>query len=242
MAMAPPRTRQQDKIERYLRVQVAEHAARGHQAGAAAVHPFVTISRQAGTGGHDLAEAMVGFFESQPDRHLFAGWQVFDRELCEIVARDPRFRSRLDSLVAEDYPSRAQTFFDQVLAPSVEERKVLGEIFGVVGGVASIGKAIIIGRGGSEVTRGMSPGVSIRIIAPLEMRLERLIQRRGIDRREAKALIKRLDGNRARLLKEEFRKDIDDPDLYDAVFSLQSVSYSEVGAAVAGLLALRAAR
>jgi cytidylate kinase len=229
------------RIERYLRAQQASIAALEEREIRARPHPFVTISRQAGAGGHTLADALLDVFSRQDDTALFAEWQVFDQKLCEIVASDPMFSHSMDSLVTEEYRTTINDFFHQVLRSTVEQDIVMSRVFRVVRSLASIGKAIIVGRAGSQVTKGMELGVRLRIVAPLDVRIQRMMERSGLNERRARDEVRRLDAHRARLLKNHFRVDIDDPTGYDAVWNTSGVSVEEIAEAVAAILRRRVA-
>ncbi len=117
----------------------------------------------------------------------------------------------------------------------------MARVFQIVHAIASVGKAIIIGRGGSEVTRAMGPGVRIRIVAPEEDRIHRLAELHGWEERKARAEAKRLDSSRARLMKTHFRVDIEDPTAYDAVWNTGSAPAGDIAEAVTAVLRNRAA-
>lgn len=228
-------------IERYLTA---------HRAGAGGptpedewprLHPFVTISRQAGAGGHSLANAILDTFARQDDTELFGEWQVFDQELCELVAQDPAFAKSLDSLRGEEYRTTIDDFFHQILQASVDQDYVMTRVFQVVRAVASIGKAVIVGRAGSQLTRGMGPAVRLRIVAPEEDRIRRLAELHHLSERKARAEARKLDESRARLLRTHFHADIDDPTEYDAVWNTRSASVEDIAASVAAVLKVRAA-
>jgi hypothetical protein len=68
-----------DRLELYLRAQLASMRTPAEVAVQPAIRPFVTISRQAGAGGHSLAGAMLERFSAQADKELFGDWQVFDQ-------------------------------------------------------------------------------------------------------------------------------------------------------------------
>ncbi|NNC93472.1 MAG: hypothetical protein HKN80_13375 [Acidimicrobiia bacterium] len=223
-------------IERYLGAHVAEQ---GSVAGAATsrIHPFVTISRQAGAGGHELAGTLLDIFAAQPDEQLFAGWQVFDRALCEIVADNPAYTTSMSSLLEEEYRTKTNEFFSQLLDPTIDQDILMRHVFEVVRAVASIGKSIIVGRAGSEVTRGMGPGVSVRLIAAEEVRIPRVMDYYSLDERAARDRARRLDESRSRLLKSHFRVDIDDPTRYDALWNSGAASIPSIAESIA--IALR---
>jgi len=229
-----------EKVERYLKSQTAHYRHLGDVDAAHEAHPFVTISRQAGTGGQALAEVMVRTFDAQSDTELFGGWQVFDRRLCEMVADHPRLSESLESLVTEEYRTRTDEFVRQVLRPGVDQEFVMRRVFHVVASVAAIGKAVIVGRAGSHVTAGLGPAVRLRLVAPEADRIARLMEVLGVEERDARDEARRLDASRARLLKAQFHADIDDPTCYDAVWNTASATGDEIAAAVVTLLRHRA--
>ncbi|MEA1903288.1 MAG: cytidylate kinase-like family protein [Actinomycetota bacterium] len=217
---------QLEKVERYLRAQMVRNRERQGtpQAGA---RPFITISRQAGAGGHRLAQSLLETFAAE-ENELFDGWQVFDKRLCELVADDSTYTHSLDSLLAEEYRTRTDEFFHQILRSSVDQRAVAEKVFRVVRAVASVGKAIIIGRAGSEVTRDMDGGIHVRLIASETVRIHGVMDHYGIEEKAARGESKRLDTARARLLKTHFGVDIADPTRYDVVFNTDQVSIGTI--------------
>jgi cytidylate kinase len=102
--------------------------------------------------------------------------------------------------------------------------------------VASIGKSIIVGRAGSEVTRGMGPAVAVRLIAPDDVRIVRAMDFYDLDERAARDKARRLDESRARLLKSHFRVDIDDPTRYDAVWNTGKTPVPAIAESIAVML------
>jgi cytidylate kinase len=205
------------------------------------LRPFITISRQAGAGGHLLAGALLDTFARQEDIGLFGGWQVFDRKLCEIAAEHPTFSASISSLLAEEYRPRSDEFFRQMLGSSIDQDMLMLHVFRVVRAVASIGKSIIVGRAGSEVTRDLAQGISLRLIAPEETRIERVMDRYGLDERAARGEAKKLDSSRARLLKSHFRVDINDPTLYDAVWNTGRIPIETIAESIVATVRHQAA-
>lgn len=235
---------QLDRLERYLQAQMDLYRPPGtvDEAGAPpATQPFVTISRQAGAGGHSVAEAMLAEFDRQPEHEIFGGWQIFDQKLCEIVASDPTYSGSLQALLAEDYKGPAADMVQSVLRSSLDQDFVMAKVFRTVRALAAIGKAIIVGRGGAQVTADMHAGVHFRIVAPEPQRIERVMEVYELDRRRARSHTRQLDTNRARLIKSNFGVDIDDPRQYDAVWNTGSASVEDIAAATVGLVRARSA-
>lgn len=227
-------------VDRYLRAYFAAQRMPEPPTTEQRAHPFVTISRQAGTGAHALGDVMLEVFAKQPEAEIFNGWQVFDRTVCDIVVQDGRFARSLDSLIEEEYRSRTNDFFHQMLRATADQSMVMNRVFLVVRTIAGMGKAIIVGRAGSHVTMDMDQGISIRLVAPESMRIERAMKANDLSEREARAGARKRDSARSRLLKDHFGADIDDPTGYDATWNLGRATHTEVAAAVAGLVRERA--
>lgn len=207
-----------DAIERFLGAQIRTMQERPSSA-AVRTRPFVTISRQAGAGGHALAEALLRAFGLEEDQATFDGWQVFDRELCDLVAENPKYSSAFSELLAEEYDTKAGDFVRQIFGATIDQDVLAHEVFRVVGAVASMGKSIILGRGGNEATRGLEHGFSVRLVADEEVRVKGVMDRYGLDLASARREARRLDESRARLLKSHFSVDIDDPTRYDVTWN-----------------------
>ncbi len=225
-----------ERLELYLRAQLAALHTAGPEEQADHAHPFVTISRQAGAGGHSLADTLLDAFGRRADTELFGHWQVFDQRLCNMVASNPAFASSLDSLLAEEYRRPANDLFHQVLRSTADQDLVMAHVFELVRSLATIGNAIIVGRAASQVTQGMGPAVRLRVVAPEPQRIARLMELHGLKERKARNEMRRLDAGRARLIRVHFDMDIDDPTQYDAVWNTASASLPEIAESTAALL------
>jgi cytidylate kinase len=207
-----------DDIDRYLRAHFAAQRMPGPTPVEPRVYPFVTISRQTGTGGHALADTMLEVFSEQAD---------------------VRFAGSLDSLIEEEYRSRTNDFFHQMLRSTAHQDMVMNRAFLVVRAIAGMGKSIIVGRGGSHVTKDMPQGVSLRIVAPEDVRIARAMEVHGLTEKEARAGASKRDSDRARLLRSFFGADIGDPTGYDVTWNADSASFSEISQATASLVRCR---
>jgi len=227
-------------IERYLSAHTAKlGAAPGGRR--PRVLPFITISRQAGAGGHRLAETLLDVFDREDDVALFGGWQVFDRKICEFVANDPAFSERMSSLLNEEYQASADVLFHRLLGSTHDHDVLMQRVFRVAEAVASIGKCIIIGRAGSEVTRDMGQGISVRLVAPESDRILGTMKHYGLQERAAREKARKLDRDRGKLLKRYFDVDIDDPVRYDVVWNTGRASFEEIAASLVTVVRNRVA-
>ncbi len=88
--------------------------------------------------------------------------------------------------------------------------------------------AVIRGWGATQLLRGMPSVVRVRVCAPFEVRLQRMLERLGTDDAEKVAEeIRDNDEAHAAIMKRHFSVDYTDPELYDLVLNTERVSVPE---------------
>lgn len=88
---------------------------------------------------------------------------------------------------------------------------------------AADGDVVILGRWSTMLLRGVRHAVRVRVCAPLPLRVERLAERLGVSRSEARAIAERYDhGVRARI-RQFFDVEWEDSDLYDLVINTERI-------------------
>ncbi len=95
---------------------------------------------------------------------------------------------------------------------------------------------VIVGRGGNFLLRDVPHALSVRIVAPLEQRLETIMKRENLSRGAAELLVKKVDKEMARAVNLIYGKNIDDPSAYDLFFDVGVVPAREAMAATRAAL------
>jgi cytidylate kinase len=203
--------------------------------------PFLTISREEGAGGHTLAEAVLTRFSREKDP-LFAGWQTFDKNICERVAKDPGLHVLLDDLLDEQFHTGFDEFLRTVVANLSPQMKVDHHMFRTVRSICAVGKAIVIGRAAALISRDLPLGVHVRVVASRKSRLERLRREQGLSEAAAAKRLDDRERERARMVQTHFDKDVGDPHLYDCVWNADNVSYEAMADSLVPLVLRRSAR
>ena len=83
---------------------------------------------------------------------------------------------------------------------------------------AAGGGVVIMGRGGNFLLKDISHAYRIRVQAPIEARIERVVTREGVDQQTARWLCDKTDSERSCFLHAIYGKRWDDPAEYDRVF------------------------
>jgi hypothetical protein len=95
---------------------------------------------------------------------------------------------------------------------------------------------VIMGRGGNFLLRDIPHAARIRVVAPLEARIERIMLRDSVDRETAGWLAEKTDQARSRFLYSLYGKHWDDPAEFDFVFATDVKSIEEISCLVKDLL------
>ena len=91
--------------------------------------------------------------------------------------------------------------------------------------LADLGNVILIGRGSVVITAKLPHVLRVRLVAPLEKRIEYACQFYHLTETEARKFCLSQDRGRERYLKTYFNADINDPLLYHLVINTGQVSY-----------------
>jgi cytidylate kinase len=189
--------------------------------------PFVTISRQVGADAHGLAEAVLGAL-ARRDGPAFEGWEIVDGRLFRMIARDEKLKVSMRYLMDEEYHSRLTDYLEQTLGQWTPQDVVQAKIMRAVRALAGAGKVIIVGRAAALAAAELPGGVHVRLVASKERRLKRVMRRSSLDERRARRRMDELEESRRALVHAYFRRDVDDPLLYDAVFNEDRLPAGEI--------------
>lgn len=202
----------------------------GEPAREAMVHlregPYVTLSRQMGSGGTALARAMGAKL----------GWQVFDQEILALIARQAHSSEQVLSRLDE----RAVTHFHEVIArllqPGIPDQMAfLQEMLKVIWALGHKGKAIMLGRGANWVLDGRF-GLRVRVVAPRPWRIAHLSRQEDLGKAEAQRRIDANDAAQKSFIRQVYSQDIDDPQGYDLTLNNAFLDLdSTVGTVLAAL-------
>lgn len=169
--------------------------------------PYLTISREAGSGGAEIARRVGS--------HL--GWSVLDRDLVNGLAERLELEPKLLELMDETRVG----WFSETLLNLFNSKLVLQDSYvsmlsRVIALAAFEGRVIVVGRGANLVLPP-DDGLRVRVIAPRALRMASLAKREGLDRKVAAARLDEVDTNRANFVRRHFHTDASDAANFDLV-------------------------
>jgi len=170
--------------------------------------PWITVSKQWGSGGVELAQRIGEEM----------GWQVFDREILIAISENTKMKQTVLSRMDERAIGAFNDYIVQLLVPSDPgQLTYTREMVRVIWGIARQGNAVIVGRGANWILDPLY-GLRIRVMAPLAHRLERLP---GATEKE----VRKRDAEQVSFIQRVYDKRIDDPEGYDLMLNMQSMDF-----------------
>jgi cytidylate kinase len=169
----------------------------------------ITVSRQAGSGGHMLATRLAGVL----------GFEFVDRQIIDYIAQNTGARTKL----IESLDSRTQSGLDLwvegvLRGRYVDRSEYTNWLIKSITAMAEHGNTVILGRAGNIILRDRG-GLHVRIVAPQERRIANLMKHSGITETEAQKRISELDEQRRKLYEDDFGAVIDNPIDYHLIIN-----------------------
>ena len=193
------------------------------------VRRAVTISRQAGCGALVVAEKLAGYLQQHSPGNT-CSWTVLDRNLMEKVLEDHNLPARLARLMPEDRVSQIEDILADVFEVHPTAHTIIQQSTETILKLAGLGNVILIGRGSTVITASLPRVLHVRLVAPLEQRIQHACEfYPDFNKTEAQArkFCLNADRGRERYLKKYFNTDINDPLLYHLVINTGRVSYDD---------------
>jgi cytidylate kinase/CBS domain-containing protein len=182
--------------------------------------PIITISRGTCSGGARLAEEL----------HERLGWKILSQE-------------DVSSAAAKAYRMTEQELFRGLYLPANfyerfthRKTRYLLATQATVTELLDDGNGIYHGLAGQFLFADLCNAFKVRIVAPMEYRIETAMQRFGLKRDEARRHIRDADEYRSRWGRQIFHADITDADLYDLVINLEHVSIDRAATMIAEIM------
>jgi len=205
--------------------------------------PFVTISRQAGAGGRTLAKRLAERLNALAigvgdDRDR--GWSAWDHELVEKVAKEHDLSQGLVEALEDSRHEWVQDFLAGFSAGGAkqhpEEFMIYRRVAHTIRGLANLGGAIIVGRGGVFIAGDLPAGVHVRLVSPLADRIQNTARRLNVSTAEATRWVTDVDRNRVAFFHRHWPGKAITPETFTVTLNTAGLTEEEMVAAVMPLI------
>jgi cytidylate kinase len=188
--------------------------------------PVITISREPGSGGRVVATEL--------GKKL--GFDVFHQEIINEIAESAQVSTR----VLETLDEKGLSVLEEWITSLVDNRHLwpdqyLRHLMKVIGTIGKHGNAVIVGRGANFVLPPEGR-IRVRIVAPLDVRVENVSRNFGVSAEDAERRIIRTESERRAFIRKYFNADITDPINYDLVLNTGTLSIEAAANAIKNAL------
>ncbi len=201
----------------------------------------ITISRQLGSGGDEIAEHVRQMLQFRIfDKELIARATlesgISDQEVIDYSEANYKVRGFFDRLFGlsrqvgkvQVWKENAAGVRTTEAVPLTEENAV-ALVQKAIKMACQEGKIIVVGRGGQALLHDCPNALHVRIEAPLEDRIQRVKAQYKIKRRPASEMIEARDEASADYVKRYYNVNWADPYLYHIVINTGKVGFEAAG-------------
>ena len=181
--------------------------------------PMLTISHQYGSGGSQIARAIGDRLQ----------WPVWDKEFVrkvaaeyqiaesDVDAKDERVASFMEKLVGVLGMGGFATAYSMLPPAGLDDDRLRHMTRTLIEEIADQGNAIIVGRGGNHILAKRPRTLHVFVRAPLEARMQRVIEWEKLTRPDAERRIAGMDRLRSDYMRTFYHADWGDPKHYHLV-------------------------
>jgi cytidylate kinase len=191
-----------------------------------AAGPVITISREVGCNGLILAKMIaerLNLIKPCPK------WKVISKEVFFESAKE----LHMDPEQIRKTLHQSEKFaFEEILKAFTDKNyksdlTIVKTIKGVIHNFATDGNCIIVGRAGNIIASDIKNALHIRLVAPLDYRIDTIMRNNQLNRAEANNFIHRVDQERLAFRKAIQKENIQN-ELFDITFNRAAFTDDEI--------------
>jgi len=184
--------------------------------------PVITVAREPGSGGSLVAQGIA-------DR---LGIDIFHGEIVKKIAESVDISPEVIAKIEKDRMWGIEDFLsslleDQYLWPGL----YLEHLTKIVKTIRKHGRAVIVGRGANFILSSEEK-LSLRVVAPFEMRVQNVSRTFNVPLKEARRRVANREAKRRIFIKKSFQADVTDPLHYDFVINTGRISIEDAAESI----------
>ncbi|MBN1568781.1 MAG: cytidylate kinase-like family protein [Acidobacteria bacterium] len=225
-----------EHLEPYITARLSENQMRLwnvlHHAEQTSASPyrFVTISRDEGTLGDEIAQALA----------RRKGWRLYDKEIVNYIANNNRVREDMVRQLDEKTRGLMHNMILRMLrrpeSSPFGREEYHESLMKTLATLAAQGDAVMVGRGANFALRWLEHGFHVRITGSLEMRIKRLSKVWQVSSEITRRRLIEIDGERRAFIRHHFKQDLNDHQYYHLVVNTDYLSAEQVAGSVLSFL------
>ena len=192
--------------------------------------PVITISRDTGCSAPAISKLLYDQIQLKfyTDKQNPGPWKLIDKEVLHIAAQTLKINPYELDYVFKDVEKAAISEVLESLSSKYyhSDRKIKRIVTNAIRGMAEQGHIIFLGRGSVAVTRDMKNSLHVKMIAPLDWRINQVAGRFNLTLVKAAIFVKESDERRSKLI-ECFGGKYDNS-LFDVTYNTATLTHEEI--------------
>ncbi|SHE77562.1 Cytidylate kinase-like family protein [Mariniphaga anaerophila] len=204
--------------------------------------PIVTISRQSGCSAQRIAiklSKILTGYSYMSDTKTDAEWKWVDKNIFKDVVDDIIEEVKKGNYDDADEAIKmlhqvAKAFSNETIY-EISDESLIETFKGVVCRLACKGRTIIVGRSAGIILKDIPNKLNVRLEAPMEWRINRIMQLRDFSQAEAVRYVKEMDEKRDSFIERIIGRKANNED-FDVIFNYASLQDDEIIDAMVNIL------
>lgn len=208
--------------------------------------PIVTIRGQLGSGAPEIGRGVAELLHADyVDREIIAGVAArLQRNEQDVIAKEMPASSLLGRIAeALDRGIPFGAGVEGAYLPAweipLDDRRYLQALESVVRELARNHSLVILGRGSQFILKGYPHSLHVFTVAPLQVRVKRVMEERKSSEEAAQREIARFDGASREFIKRYFQAGWEDPMNYDLVLNTENLSFPAAASIMVQALSMK---
>jgi len=196
--------------------------------------PVITIRGRLGSGAPEIGKLVADNLHiDYIDREIIAEVAArLNLEEQEVVAKEMppiSLQDRIAEALAHGYTigNGIQGAYLPIWQIPLDNNRYIEALTSLITELARDHSAVIYGRGGQYILKDHPQVLHVSIVAPLKIRIQRVMKIRHSTEEQAKQEIQRFDGSAREFMKRFFGVEMEDPHYYDLVINTEKYSFED---------------
>ncbi len=204
--------------------------------------PFLTISRQAGCSAQRIAiklSKILTGYSYMSETKTDAEWKWVDKKVFSSVVkemieevRDGNFEDAEEAIMFLKEVSKA---FAEETIYEISDKHLIDTLKSIICRLANQGRVIIVGRSAGVILREVPNKLNIRLEAPTDWRINRIMQIKDFSQAEAAKYINEADSKRDSFIEKIIGRKAENND-FDVIFNYASMEDDQIVDAIINIL------
>ena len=204
--------------------------------------PVITISRQAGCSAQRIAiklSKILTGYSYMSETKTDVEWKWVDKDIFANAVKEMN-----DEIIAGDFDNPEEDIkllgevlqaFSEETIYDISDKKLIETLKGIICKLAYQGRTIIVGRSAGVILKNVPNKLNIRFEAPVEWRINRIMQIQDLSQAEAADYIHEADIKRDSFIEKIIGRKAENND-FDIIFNYASLEDDQIVDAVINIL------